>query len=56
MPMKRGKERDSRCILEAGPTRLGVWVAGCEVGKEERIMNMQSPPGIAGSHRWMLVH
>lgn len=44
MAMKRGKEIDSRCILEAEPTGLGVWVVGCEVGKEMRIMNVQSPP------------
>lgn len=56
VPMKRGKERDSRCILEAEPTRLGVWVAECEVGKEKRIMNMSSPPETSGLPRWMLVH
>lgn len=56
MSMKRGKERDSRCILEAEPTRVGVWVADCEVGKKKRIMNMQSRPDTCGLNRWMLVH
>lgn len=38
MALKRGKETDSGCVLEAEPKRLGVWVVEYEVGKEKRIM------------------
>lgn len=37
---EKGEEADSRCILEAKPTRLGGWVVGCGAGERKRIMNI----------------